>query len=156
MDTSLLYRVLEGDALAAEEFGEADTCAVVDWRDGPRGIVAALAAFLPDGYLAVGRVDASGCQILVHGKPPVTVPLPANATQEHLLAGIDRALAPAYGLRQFRPVDGDGYAIYVAPGPVWSEIERAYPQATERFFLSAERLAAYWSKGYWRRLFGKP
>lgn len=156
MDTSLLYRLLEGDASAAEAFGEANTCAVIDWRDGAREIVVAIAEFLPDGTLAVGHVDASGCEILVHGKPPVTVPLPANATQEHLLAGIDRALAPAYGLRQFRPVDGDGYAIYVAPGPVWSEIERAYPQATERFFLSAERLAAYWSKGYWRRLFGKP
>ena len=38
----------------------------------------------------------------------------------------------------------------------WSDIERANPQATEELFLSTRRLAAYWGKSYFARMFSKP
>jgi len=156
MNPSLLSRVLQGDEEAIALFGEADHCAVIDWHDGPAEIVAAIAAFLPEGHLSLGRVTPTSCELVVSGKPGVSVPLSAKATQENLLLGIDQAIRPAYELRQFRPCDGDGYSMFVAPASVWSEIERTRPEATERLFLSARRLAAYWSKPYLARMFSKP
>lgn len=152
----LLSRVLEGDEEAIAQFGEADHCAVIDGHDGPAEIVATVAAFLPDGHLALGRVTSASCEFVVSGKPGFVVPLSPRATQENLLLGIDRAIRPEYGLRQFRPIDGDGYSIFVAPMSVWSQLERVHPEATERFFLGAQRLAAYWSKPYLARVFSKP
>jgi len=78
------------------------------------------------------------------------------AKQEELLVQLNSVLSPDFELRQFRPVDGDGYAILVAPRATWSEMERTYPEATERLFLTTERLATFWRKGYIARLFSKP
>jgi hypothetical protein len=156
MNQPLLHRVLEGDEEAIALFGDAENCAVIDWRDGPAEIVAAIAAFLPDGYLTIGPVTTSSCELLVRDKPPVAAPLSSEATQENLLLSINYAIQPEYELRQFRPLDGDSYSIFVASRSVWSDIERANPQATEELFLSTPRLAAYWGKSYFARMFSKP
>jgi len=156
MDQSLLYRMLEGDEEATALFGNAENCAVIDGRDGPAEIVAAIAAFLPAGYLILGRVTPGSCELQIGGGSTVTVPLSARATQENLLLSISQAMEPAFELRQFRPCDGDGYSIFIAPCAVWSGIERTHPEATEALFLTARRLAAYWSKSYLARLFDKP
>ena len=156
MNQPLLHRVLEGDEEATALFGEADNCAVIDWRDGPPEIVAAIAGFLPDGYLTLGVVSTASCELLVRDRPPVAAPLSPTATQENFLLSINQAIQPEYELRQFRPFDGDSYSIFVALRSVWSEIERANPQATEDLFLSARRLAVYWSKSYLARMFSKP
>jgi hypothetical protein len=156
MNQALLQRVLEGDEDAQARFGESDHCAVIDWRDGPAEIVKAVAAFLPQGYLAPGRLTQQACELLVQGKAPVVVPLPPKATQERLLLAISDAIGPEFELRQFTPMDGDGYSVFVGPRAVWSAIGSTHPEATERLFLDARRLAAYWSKGYLGRLFSKP
>lgn len=156
MNQHLLQRVLEGDEEAVALFGAAENCAVIDWRDGPTEIVANIAAFLPEGYLTLGCVTATSCELLVRDKAPVAVSLSPKAKQENFLLKINHAVQPEYELRQFRPVDGDSYSIFVAPRSVWSDIERDNPQATESLFLSAHRLAAYWGKSYFVRMFSKP
>ncbi|MBD9480575.1 hypothetical protein [Pseudoxanthomonas sp. PXM02] len=156
MKKSLLHRVLEGNEEAIAMFGEADNCAVIDWKAGPLDIVEAIADFLPDGYLTLGRVTATSCELMVTGKRPFCAQILSRATQENLLLSINQAVQPEYELRQFRPSYGDGYSLYVAPRSVWSEIERSNPEASESLFLSAPRLAAYWSKSYLVRMFSKP
>lgn len=138
------------------QFGGADHCAVIDWRDGPVQVVDAIAFFLPNGYLSQRKLSEQTYEIIVRGRPPVLTALSPTATQEHLLLSISDAIAPEYELRQYRPIDGDGYSIFVAPQSVWTRIEGEHRDATERLFLNARRLAAYWSKGYLARLFSKP
>ncbi|MCS3747140.1 hypothetical protein FHY18_002736 [Xanthomonas arboricola] len=155
MKQPLLHRVLEGDEEAIALFGGAENCAVIDWRDGPAEIVAAIAAFLPDGYLTIGSVTTSSCELLVRDKSPVTAPLSSKAIQENLLFSINHAIQPEYEARQFPPLDGDSYSIFVASRSVWSDIERGNPEATEELFLSTRRLAAYWGKSYFARMLSK-
>jgi len=156
MDQMLLQRVLEGDQAAQMLFGESDHCAVIDWRDGAAEVVDAVAAFLPEGYLALGQLTERTCELIVQGRSPVLVELSPTATQEKLLLSICNTIAPDYELRQFRPMDGDSYSVFVAPHSVWVGIESGHPEAAERLFLSAQRLAAYWSKGFLARVFSKP
>jgi hypothetical protein len=129
---------------------------VIDWRDGAAEVVAAVAAFLPKGHLTLGRLTGQTCELMVQGKATAVVPLSPEATQENLLLSINNAIAPEFELRQFKPMDGDSYSVFVAPRSEWSSMESAHPQATELLFLSAQRLAAYWSKSYLSRLFSKP
>ena len=138
------------------QFGEADHCAVIDWRDGAAEIVESIASFLPTGYLACGNLSERTCALIVQGRSPVLVELAPTAMQEKLLLCICNAIAPEYEIRQFRPMDGDSYSVFVAPKAVWVNIESGYPKAVESLFLSAQRLAAYWSKGYLSRVFSKP
>ncbi|WP_446809108.1 hypothetical protein ACH50O_17895 [Methylomonas sp. 2BW1-5-20] len=156
MNQTLLQRVLDGDQTAQTQFGEAEHCVVIDWRDGPAEVVEAIAAFLPTGYLALGTLSEQTCELIVQGRPPVLVEISPNAMQEKLLLCISNAIAPEYEIRQYRPMDGDGYSVFVAPQSVWANIESAHPKAVQRLFLSAQRLAAYWSKGYLARVFSKP
>ena len=128
----------------------------MDWRDGIAEIVAAVASFLPEGYLELEHPGDAVCQLIVRGKPPKSVSLSPQVKQEELLVSISEALKPDFELRQFRPVDGDGYAIFVAPHATWSAMERNHPQSIDRLFLTAERLAAYWRKGYFACFFIKP
>jgi hypothetical protein len=155
MNRALLNRVLRGDADAIEQFGESDHCAVVDWKDGLEEIVDAVADFLPSGHL---RVEAnSGERQRVVRADGVAVEAPSEPVrQEELLAAVNRALVPQFELRRFRPVDGDGYSLFVAPAELWTELERVHPEATERYFLEVARLAAYWKKSLVGRLFSKP
>ena len=156
MNRALLDGVLHGGVDAFAAFGDAEHCAVIDWRDGPAEIVAAVASFLPPNHLTLGRHSETECELVVTAKAPKSVLLSPAAKQEMLLLAINEALQPEFELRQFRPFDGDGYSIFVAPRSVWSEIQRAQPQAVDRLFLTMERLAAYWRRGYFARLFSKP
>jgi len=155
MNQALLQRVLEGDQSAIEQFAESDNCAVIDWRDGLPDLVAAVEPFLPEGYL---RLEPKGGEFLLHagGRDPQAVEVRAQRRQEDLIASLNRALLPDFELRQFTPIGGDGYSLFVAPATVWQDIERSHAIAVQRCFLSAERLAAYWRKGYLARLFSKP
>ena len=155
MNRALLNRVLKGDAEAVEQFGESDHCAVVDWKDDLEAIVVAVSEFVPTGCLRIESPGSDG-QRLVHADGKVIESPSAPVRQEELIALVNRALAPQFELRRYRPVDGDGYALFVAPAELWSELERNHPEATERYFLGAERLAAYWRKGFVGRLFSKP
>ena len=156
MDQTLLQRVLDGDQAAQIQFGQSEHCAVVDWRDGPQEIFEAVASFLPDGFLAMGTLTEDSCELIVQGRQPVLAELSSTATQERLLLSIGNAIAPEYELRQFRPMDGDSYSMFVAPRSVWAGIDSENPQVAERLFLSAQRLAAYWSKGFVARMFSRP
>lgn len=155
MDRALLDRILNADSGAIEAFGESDHCAVVDWKDDLEDIVLAVADFVPGGFLRVEAAPSGGQKLVRSDGKEIEAPS-APVKQEELLALVNRALAPQFELRRFRPVDGDGYSLFVAPAELWSELDRAHPEATERYFLSAERLASYWRKGFWGRLLSKP
>jgi hypothetical protein len=152
---ALLTRVLAEDQTAIEQFGDSDNCAVVDWRDGLPELVAAVEPFLPKGYL---RLEAKGGEFLLHAgaRGPKQVEVQDQSKQEDLIVSLNLALLPDFEIRQFTPVEGDGYSLFVAPASVWQEIERSHASAVQKYFLSAERLAAYWRKGYLARLFSKP
>lgn len=156
MIPALLQRALQGDAEAIASCGEPGHCAVIDWRDGFPEIVTTISAFLPQAFLTVEDQGDSSYRLSARSQPPRSVLIPARSRQEDLLAQIDSVTRPDFELRQFKPVDGDGYALLVAPSAIWSEMESAYPEATERLFLTADRLAAFRRKGFFARLFSRP
>jgi hypothetical protein len=155
MNQALLQRVLDGDQSAIAQFVESDNCAVIDWRDGLPELVAAVEPFLPEGYL---RLEPKRGEFLLYagGRDPKAVKMQAQSRQEDLIASLNGALIPDFELRQFTPIEGDGYALFVAPATVWQDMERSHAIAVQKYFLSAERLVAYWRKGYLARLFSKP
>ena len=155
MDKALLARVLDGDETAIQQFGESDNCAVIDWRDGLPELIAAVQPFLPKGYLRSEAKDG-GFQLYAGGRGPASIEAQAQTKQEDLIASLNRALQPDFEVRQFTAVEGDGYSLFVAPASEWKDIERANAAAVQKYFLSGERLAAYWRKGYLARLFSKP
>ena len=155
MNRALLNRVLQGEAEAIDRFGDSDYCAVVDWKDDLEAIVGAVADFMPSGYLRVESLSGGSQQLVRADGTKIEAP-PGPVRQEELIAVVNRAIAPQFELRRFRPVDGDGYSLFVAPADLWSELERNHPEATKRYFLGAERLAAYWRKGFVGRLFSRP
>jgi len=156
MNNELLARLLEGDEEAIDQFGESDNCAVIDWRDGFPELISAVEPFLPKGHLQLEQIDEVTFQLYAGSNGPQAINVTANVKQEALIELLNRALMPDFELRQFTPNDGDGYSLYVAPSTVWQEIKRTHPDAVEEYFLSAERLAAYWRKSYLARLFSKP
>ena len=156
MNQALLSRVLQDDPEAIAAFGESDHCAVIDWRDGLAEIVGAVSAFLPDHYLAVEQLPDHQYNLLAGGRPPAPVSVLPNVKQVALISAVNEAIQPEFELRQFTPFDGDSYSLFVAPRVVWSAMERDHPKSTERLFLSAARLASYWSKSYLSRIFSKP
>lgn len=152
MDRALLNRVLEGDPIAAEQFGESDHCAVVDWKDGLEKIIAALADFLPSDHLRIEVFEGTRKKIV--RADGMTIEMPSTSIkQEEIVALVNRVLAPRFEIRRFRPIDGDGYSLFVAPAELWAELEFEHPKETERYFMSAERLATYWRKSFVGRLF---
>ncbi len=155
MDRALLSRVLQGDTVAIQQFGESDHCVVVDWKDGLDEIVAAVADFLPTGHLRLEAAGSTGSRLVRSDGTAIDAP-EASIKQEELLLLVNRALAPEFELRRFRPNDGDGYSLLLAPSDFWDELERTHPEATERYFLSVERLATYWRRGFLARLLSKP
>jgi len=156
MNETLLSRLLAGDKEAVEAFGESDNCVVVDWRAGLPEILEAITPFVRSDYLRVERRAEAGYLVRAGTRDPQILDFPPRTRQEELFVAVNRALLPDFELRQYTPVDGDGYALFLAPPTVWKSIELSHPQATERYFLSVERLAAYWRKGYFARLFSKP
>ena len=155
MDRALLSHVLQGDAVAIQQFGESDHCVVVDWKDGLDEIVAAVSDFLPTGYLRLEATGSASTRLVRSDGSAIDAP-EASVKQEELLLLVNRALAPQFELRRFRPNDGDGYSLLLAPCEFWADLERTQPEATERYFLSVERLATYWRRGFIARLLSKP
>lgn len=156
MNNKLLTQMLDGDEEAIEQFGESDNCAVIDWRDGLPELVSAVEPFLPKEHLRLEQIDEVSFQLYAGSGAPQAINVTASVKQEDLIEFLNQALMPNFELRQFTPNDGDGYSLYIAPSTVWHEIERTHPDAVGEYFLSAERLAAYWRKSYFARLFSKP
>lgn len=156
MTNPLLLEVFEGSQSAIDQFSESGICAVIDWRYGLEEIAEALAPFLPQGYLQLESSEEASYRVSAGGRDPHPISISKALRQEDLIEFLNGVLKPSFELRQFTPVDGDGYSIYVAPPELWHRLEQDHPVATEKYFLSIERLAAYWRKGYWARLFSKP
>jgi hypothetical protein len=156
MSLPLLKRVLAGDADAIEAFGSVDNCAVIDWRSGLPEMADEIAAKLPDGYFKILSSATDQLVVEVGSRPKEIVSATPETKQEELLLRLDRLLHPDYEMRQFRPIDGDGYSIYIADSSTWSSIERTDARAVENYFLCIPRLAAHWKKGFFARLFSKP
>ena len=68
---------------------------------------------------------------------------------------LNRVLAPDYELRQFVPGDGDGYSLFLKPVSWWHDFDAKHPEIAQKYFLSAERLAAFWKKSFFQRLLSK-
>ena len=156
MNELLLKRLLTGDKEAVELFGESDNCAVIDWRAGVPEIVEAIAQFLPPGYLRSEQTGPTSFLLHTGGRASQPIEAHPQAKQETLISLVNASLSPEFELRQYRPCDGDSHSLYVVTTAVWAEIERSNPQAVDKFFLSAARLAAFWQKGFLSRLFSKP
>ena len=156
MSLPLLKRVLAGDSDAIESFGDGEICAIIDWRAGLPEMADEIAAKLPDGYFNILSSTTDGLVVQLGSRAQETISAPAGAKQEELLLRLNALLHPDHEMRQYRPVDGDGYSLYIADSHTWSSLERAHPEALEQYFLPIPRLAAYWKKGYFARLFSKP
>lgn len=148
----LLSQLLAGKDVI-EAFGQCENCVVVDWRDGLPEILEELTPHLPNGYLRVEQVGDMEYSLQAGDRAPRTLVPPSKT--EDLLVELNRVLLPDFELRQFTPCDGDGYSLYLAPPSVWNSIEHSHPKEVARFFLSVERLAAYWRKGFFSRVFSK-
>lgn len=156
MSLPLLKRVLSGDSDAIAEFGDGDNCAIIDWRAGLPEIAEEIAAKLPDGYFNVVSATPETLVVDVGSRKQQIVSASRETKQEELLVRFDELLRPDYEMRQFRPFDGDSYSIYIAECAVWARFEQSDAKALESCFLSMPRLAAYWKKSYFARLFSKP
>jgi hypothetical protein len=141
MNVKLLNRVFENNEEAIIEFAGADNCAVIDWRDGLLEIIAAVSHFLPRDYTQLQEFKATASD---------------HTTQESLIDAVNRHIQPQYEIRQFKAIDGDTYSLFVAHTDFWKELEARNLREVEKYFLSTARLAAYWNKGYFARLFRKP
>lgn len=153
MNRDILNKVLDGDQEAITTFGGCDHCVVVDWRDQADDVVSAFAAFLPGKKLLVDEIDEGSYRIYYGERSADSA---SGLRHEELFLLINSLLAPAFEARQFRPFDGDSYSLYLASTQLWKELEEERPEAVDKYFLSMERLAAYWRKSYWARLFSKP
>jgi hypothetical protein len=156
MNKQLVERLLSDSEGAIAAFGESDTCAVIDWRDGAAEIIDAVIPFLPEAYLTVEAHGDAELAIRAGGREAQTVQVGEHIKQEDLFVALNRVLAPEYELRQYRPGDGDCYSLFLAPSKWWQSLAETHPAALEKYFLSAERLQAYTRKGFFERLFSKP
>jgi hypothetical protein len=156
MSLPLLKRVLAGDSDAIEAFGDGDNCVIVDWRARLPEIADEIAAKLPDGHFRILSSKTEEVVVEVGSRAKETLSDSAETKQEELLLRFDRVLHPEYEMRQFRPSDGDSYSLYIAETSTWSSLEKDNAEALEKYFLSMPRLAAFWKKGYFARLFSKP
>lgn len=153
MSKELISQVLRGDSEAIAVFGGSDYCVVIDWRDQLDEVVNAFSAFLTGDKLLAEEVDEDTFRIHYGQK---SVEAKSGLKHEELFLVINCLLSPDFEARQFRPYDGDTYSLYLAPSETWLELEQVSPEAVEKYFLNIERLAAYWGKSYWARLFSKP
>lgn len=156
MSLPLLKRVLDGDSDAIESFGDGDICAIIDWRAGLSEMADEIAAKLPDGYFTILPSNTDSLVVQLGSRPQETISASPGAKQEELLLRLNSLLHPDYEMRQYRPRDGDSYSLYIAEMNTWSSLERAHAEALEKYFLTIPRLAAYWKKSYFARLFSAP
>jgi hypothetical protein len=155
MSLELINRIFENDEEAIQAFAECDNCAVIDWRDGFCEILDAASHFLPNAYIHVTEITPNIYSITIDGKT-TNIEVPAQAKQELLIDSANKLLQPNYEIRQFRPANGDAYSLFVASSDLWTNLEANNPEEVEKYFLSTARLATFWSKGYFARLFSKP
>lgn len=156
MNDALIAGLFSDDENAIAAFGESDICVVIDWRDGAEEILDAIMPFLPRDYLAAERQGDTEWVIQAGARAAQTVEYGPETKQEAFFVVLNELLAPEFELRQYRPVNGDGYALYLAPKEWWNSFATAHPKVMEKYFLAAERLAAYMKKSYFMRLFSKP
>lgn len=153
---TVLDGLLAGDKTAIDAFGDNDNCVVVDWREGAVEIFDALADFLPPGYLQAERHGRSGWCVSAGGRPARTLKYSSKTKKEEFFVLLNEALAPDFELRHYAPHNGDSYVLFLAPRAWWLSFTQMHPKAAQKYFLSAERVATYWNKGYLARLFSKP
>lgn len=151
MNEALIAGLVSDDENAVAAFGESDICVVIDWRDGAEEILDAVMPFLPQDYLAAERQGDTEWVILAGARAAQTVEYGPETRQEAFFVVLNELLAPEFELRQYRPVNGDGYALYLAPKKWWNSFATAHPKVVEKYFLPAERLAAYMRKSYFKR-----
>lgn len=153
---TLFSGLISGDEEAVAAFGESDNCVVVDWRDGAEEIFEALMPFLPQDYLRVAKLRNTEWTVQAGDRPPRTIKFSRYTKQEEIFVVLNEVFAPDYELRQYIPADGDGYSLFLAPTAWWQSFADKHPRTLAKYFLSTNRLAAYWRKGYLARLLSKP
>jgi hypothetical protein len=156
MPKTLFSGLISDDGEAVAAFGESDNCVVVDWRDGPDEIFEAVTPFLPQGYFRVGRRGSTEWVVQAGERPAHTVEFFKGSRQEEFLVALNQVLAPDFELWQYTPANGDGYSLFLAPSAWWRSFAAEHPRVLAKYFLSANRLAAYMRKSYFARLFSKP
>ena len=135
--------------------GEGDVCVVIDWRDGAEDILAAVKAFLPPGYLS-GERRTDGIWTLSAGGRPASEIRFTEGNPALFVNAVNEILAPEFEIRQFRPIEGDGYSFLLRPSGWWMQLEDRHPDLLEKYFITTERLARYASRSWLGRLFSKP
>lgn len=153
---TLIAGLIAGNQEAVDTFGESHICVVVDWRDGAAEILEALTPFLPPGYLQFKKRGRTKWVVQAGDRPPRTIEFTKDTKQERFFVALNQLLAPDFELWRYTPMDGDGYSLYLAPAAWWRTFADQHPKALAKYFVSVERLAAYWQKSYLARLFSKP
>jgi hypothetical protein len=156
MDDTLISGLVSDDEEAVAAFGESDSCVVVDWRDGAEEIFEAVVPFLPSGYLRIESRSSTEWAVQAGSRPECIVLFLSDTKQEDFFVSLNQVLAPDYELWQYTPFIGDGYSLLLAPCAWWQAFSHEHPRVLAKYFLSANRLAAYMRKSYFARLFSKP
>jgi len=156
MTQTLIPGLISDDGEAVAAFGKSDNCVVVDWRDGADEIFDAVIPFLPQGYFRIERRGSAEWVVQAGERPAHTVEFPQGTKQEAFFVALNQVLAPDFELWQYTPVNGDGYSFFLAPCAWWRSFAAEHPRVLAKYFLSADRLAAYMGKSYLARLFSKP
>lgn len=154
-ELKILDVLKSGDEERILRIGESDVCAVVDWRNRPEEVMEILGEFLPTGYLTWELEHEDKIRVMAGGRPPVAISWTSKKF-EACLDAVNRALAPDFEMRQFRPCEGDGYSLLIETSAWWLDVTVREPDLIERYFLPLDRLAAYWGKSYFLRLISKP
>ena len=155
MKIDVLEELASADEDRVLRVGEPDVCAIVDWRDGAKEVIDAVAEFLPPDFLSWEVVDSLTIRVCAEGRPSKEIRL-ENQKQEPFINDLNEVISPEFEIRQFRPCDGDGYSLLVRPTAWWREVTTQHPELIEQNFLTTERLAVFWNKSYFGRLFSKP
>lgn len=156
MNETLISGLISDNEEAVAAFGECDNCVVVDWRDGAEEIFEAITPFLPQDYLHVEERGSTEWVVQAGARPACTVEFSERTKQEDFFVALNQVLAPDFELWQYTPNDGDGYSFFLAPSEWWQSFATEHPRVLAKYFLSANRLAAYLRKSYLARLFSKP
>ena len=153
---TLIRGLIAGNEEAIAAFGEADNCIVVDWRDGAEEILEALRPLLPQGYLRVEKLGNTRWAVQAGDRSARTIKFSRKSKQEELFVALNEVLAPDFELWQYTPVEGDGYSLFLAPTAWWRTFTEKHHETLAKYFVSTNRLAAHWRKGYLARLLSKP
>jgi len=156
INETLISGLISDDEEAIAAFGECDNCVVIDWRDDAEDIFTAAMPFLPHGYLHVEEHGDTEWKIQAGTRPARIVEFTERTKQEDILVTLNHVLAPDFELWQYTPVNGDGYSLFLAPSAWWQSFATEHPGVLAKYFLSLDRLAAHWKKGFLARLFSKP